>query len=48
MPKDSYRYLPMSGLEDLIIEFYLSPYAMFTSGYDDLKTNINLALTTRT
>ena len=36
MPKDSYRYIPMAGLEDLILEFYLSPFAMFTTGYTDI------------
>lgn len=47
MPKDSYRYLPMAGLEDMILEFYLSPFAMFTSGYDDTRDNMNSSLTLR-
>lgn len=33
MPKSSYKYLPMLALEDLVLEFRLNPYAMFTSGY---------------
>ena len=38
MPKESYKYIPMKALQELIIEFRLSPYAMFTSGYADGTT----------
>lgn len=41
MPKDSYKYIPMKALNELIIEFRLNPYAMFTSGYADGATNAN-------
>lgn len=33
MPKESYKFIPMSILNELILEFRLNPYAMFTSGY---------------
>ena len=36
MPKESYKYIPMTLLKDLMIEFRLNPFAMFTSGYKDL------------
>ena len=35
MPMESYKYIPMKALQDLIIEFRLNPFAMFTSGYND-------------
>lgn len=35
MPAESFRIMPMQAFEDLIIEFRLSKYAMFTSGYTD-------------
>lgn len=35
MPKESYKYIPMKALQELILEFRLNPYAMFTSGYAD-------------
>lgn len=35
MPKESYKYIPMKALQELILEFRLNPYAMFTSGYND-------------
>ena len=41
MPKDSYKYVPMKALQELILEFRLNPYAMFTSGYADGASNIN-------
>ena len=41
MPKDSYKYIPMKALQELILEFRLSPYAMFTSGYADGATVSN-------
>lgn len=37
MPKASYKYVPMLALEDLVLEFRLNPYAMFTSGYKPYK-----------
>lgn len=33
MPRASYKFLPMIALEDLVLEFRLNPFAMFTSGY---------------
>jgi hypothetical protein len=36
MPKDSIKYIPMSTLQDLILEFRINPYAVFTSGYAQL------------
>lgn len=33
MPKESFKYIPMKLFKDLILEFRLNPYAMFTSGY---------------
>jgi hypothetical protein len=35
MPRESYKYIPMSILNELILEFRLNPFAMFTSGYND-------------
>jgi len=35
MPKESYKYIPMSVLNELQLEFRLNPFAMFTSGYVD-------------
>jgi hypothetical protein len=44
MPMESYKYIPMKALQDLIIEFRLNPFAMFTSGYND--SNLGWATTT--
>lgn len=33
MPRSSYKYIPMLALEDLTLEFRLSPYALFAAGY---------------
>ncbi len=33
MPRESYKYIPMAALEDLMFEFRMNPFAMFTSGY---------------
>ncbi len=33
MPKNSYKYIPMNALEDLVLEFRLNPYALFAAGY---------------
>ena len=33
MPRASYKFMPMIALEDLVLEFRLNPFAMFTSGY---------------
>lgn len=33
MPRDSIKYIPMSCLQDLILEFRINPYAVFTSGW---------------
>ena len=33
MPKESFKYIPMKLFKDLILEFRMNPYAMFTSGY---------------
>lgn len=33
IPKENYKYLPMAALEDMVLEFRLNQYAMFTSGY---------------
>ena len=35
MPSESFKIMPMQAFEDLILEFRLSRYAMFTSGYTD-------------
>lgn len=32
MPMESYRYMPMKALKDLVIEVTLNRYAFFTSG----------------
>lgn len=36
MPKENIKYIPMSTLSDLILEFRINPYAVFTSGYQFL------------
>ncbi len=36
MPKSSYRFIPIGAFGEVIFEFRMSPYAMFTSGYTDL------------
>ena len=35
MPRESYKYIPIHALKDLILEFKLNPYACFTGGYTD-------------
>lgn len=49
MPKESFKYIPMKLFKDLILEFRLNPYAMFTSGYindvDD-STPVNATFST--
>ena len=35
MPRDSYKYIPMAALEDLIIELRLSKHALFSSGFKE-------------
>lgn len=35
MPRESYKYIPMSALEDLILEFRMNRAAVFTSGYNN-------------
>lgn len=35
MPAESFKLMPMQAFEDLILEFRLSKYALFTSGYTD-------------
>jgi len=43
MPRDTYKYIPMEALKDLLIEFRLNPYAFFTSGYtNDIDSNITV------
>lgn len=37
MPKESYRFVPMDIFADILLEFRLNPYAMFTSGYKNQK-----------
>lgn len=32
LPRDSYRYIPMSYFNNLLFEFKMSPYAFFVSG----------------
>lgn len=39
MPKEGLKYIPMSCLSDLILEFRINPYAVFTSGYQFLNKN---------
>lgn len=46
MPIDSYKYIPMKALQDLILEFRLNPHAMFTSGYNDIMTSTNMTAAT--
>jgi hypothetical protein len=41
MPKESYKYIPMKPLQELILEFRLNPYALFTSGYADGASNLS-------
>lgn len=33
IPRESYKYIPIWLLQDLMIEFRMNPYALFTSGY---------------
>lgn len=33
IPNESYRLIPMQALKNLMLEFRLNEYAMFTSGY---------------
>lgn len=35
MPRESYKYVPMGALEDVIIEIKLNKYALFSSGYNE-------------
>ncbi|MCB0745452.1 MAG: hypothetical protein KDC67_16210, partial [Ignavibacteriae bacterium] len=42
MPRSSYKFLPMMALEDLVLEFRLNPFAMFTSGYKIEKGGVFL------
>jgi hypothetical protein len=44
MPIESYKFIPMSALPGLEFQLRMSPYAMFTSGYQ--STAANLAQTT--
>ena len=37
MEKHDLKYLPMSALQDLMLEFRINPFAVFTSGYSYLK-----------
>lgn len=39
MEKHDLKYLPMSALQDLMLEFRINPNAVFTSGYSYLKAN---------
>ena len=43
MPRASYKFLPMIALEDLVLEFRLNPFAMFTSGYKIYQNGTFLA-----
>jgi len=36
MPAESYRWIPIGELGEVVLELRLSPYALFTSGYTDL------------
>lgn len=33
MPLASYKYIPLAAMEDIIFEFSLNEFAMFTGGY---------------
>ena len=42
LPKENYKYIPLSLFNNLLLEFRLNPYAFFTSGplNTDFKTEI--------
>lgn len=44
MPKEHYKYIPLSALDDLVLEFRMNPNAMFTSGYKPYANSAWLAL----
>jgi hypothetical protein len=35
LPPDQFKYIPLAGFEDLVIELKLNQYAFYTSGYQD-------------
>lgn len=39
MPKSAYKLIPMGALPNLTLEFQISPYLVFTSGYANIDTN---------
>ena len=49
MPRESFKLIPMEAFRDLIFEFTMSPYAMFTSGNNDqfATGSVNIAQYTR-
>ena len=45
MPKESYKLIPLEAFNDLLFEFTVSPYAVFTSGNNDtVNTSTNASL----
>ena len=43
---DSYKLLPMKYFTNLVMDFRLSPYGMFSTGYTDTVLDIDKDLTT--
>lgn len=41
MPMESYRFIPLSAFENLIFEFRMNKYALFSSGYTNDGTTIS-------
>lgn len=41
MEKNDLKYLPMVAFQDLMMEFRINPYAIFTSGFSYLEANTN-------
>jgi hypothetical protein len=48
MEKNDLKYLPMSALQDLMLEFRINPNAIFTSGYSYLQANTDTLETSYT
>ena len=44
IPKNQFVLLPLKALNDVLIEMTIDPYAMFTSGYNDVSEYDNVGM----
>lgn len=44
IPENQFVLLPLRALNDVLIEMTLDPFAMFTSGYNDISEFDNIGM----